>query len=213
LGEPGSNVSLLTKIRAKSQKKTWYSSQATTERVQKLRGNYWEKIKDIEPKNLVFLEETGILLGLARTHSRSPSGTRVADIKPFYRGAKVTAIGAISINKVLALMTMNDSMNGAAFAVFIEKFLGPELGKGAVVVMDNLPAHKLASIVPMIEACGASVICLSPYSPDFNPIELWWSQLTSFLRSFAPTTTSMIDKIIAVALKLMNPKHLRNWES
>jgi transposase len=171
---------------------------------------YWEKIKDIEPKNLVFLDETGILLGLSRTHSRSPSGTRAVDIKPFYRGAKVTAIGAISINKVLALMTMNDSMDGPAFAVFIEKFLCPELWKGAVVVMDNLPAHKLTSIKPMIEAVGASVICLSPYSPDFNPIELWWSQLKSFLRSFAPTTTSMIDKIIAVALKLMNPKHLRN---
>jgi transposase len=95
----------------------------------------------------------------------------------------------------------------------LKKFLCPELWKGAVVVMDNLPAHKLASIVPMIEACGASVICLSPYSRYFNPIELWWSQLKSFLRSFAPTTTSMIDKIIAVALKLMNRKHLRNWES
>lgn len=108
-------------------------------------------------------------------------------------------------------MTMNDSMDGQAFAVFIEKFLCPQLWAGAVVVMDNLPAHKLASIVPMIEAVGASVICLSPYSPDFNPIEQWWSQLKSFLRIFAPTTTSMIDKIIAVALNLINPQHLRNW--
>ena len=76
----------------------------------------------------------------------------------------MTAIGAISINKVLALMTMNDSMDGKAFVVFIEKFFCPELWPRAVVVMDNLPAHKLASIVPMIEAVGASVICLSPYS-------------------------------------------------
>ncbi len=68
-------------------------------------------------------------------------------------------------------MTMNDSMDGKAFAVFIEKFLCPELWPGAVVVMDNLPAHKLASIEPMIQSVGASVICLSPYSPDFNPIE------------------------------------------
>jgi putative transposase len=137
--------------------------------------------------------------------------TRVTELKPFYRGAKVTAIGAISINKVLALMTMNDSMDGRAFAVFIEKFLCPQLWAGAVVVMDNLPAHKLASILPMITDVGASVICLSPYSPDFNPIELWWSQLKSFLRRFAPTTTSMIYRIIAVALNLMNPQHLRNW--
>jgi putative transposase len=98
---------------------------------------YWEKIKDIQPNNLLFLGKTGILLGLTKTHSRSPFGTRVAEIKPFYRGAKVTAIGAISMNQVLAVMTMNDSMDGRAFAVFIEKFLCPELWKGAVVVMDN----------------------------------------------------------------------------
>ena len=78
--------------------------------------------------------------------------------------------------------------------------------------MDNLPAHKLASIVPMIEAYGASVICLSPYFPDFNPIELWWSQLKSFLRRFAPTPTSMIDTLIALALNLINSQHyLINW--
>ncbi len=109
-----------------------------------MRVEYWEKIKDIKPENLVFLDETGILLGLTRTHSRSPSGTRVAETKPFYRGDSFTAIGAISMNKVLAVMTMNDSMDGRAFVVFIEKFLCPELWKGAVVVMDNLPAHKLA---------------------------------------------------------------------
>lgn len=202
---------LFAKIRVKSEKKTWYSSQAATERVQNLRVEYWDKIKHIQPENLVFLDETGILLGLTRTHARSCPGTRIIELKPFYRAAKVTAIGAISINKVLALMTMNDSMDGRAFAVFIEKFLCPQLWPGAVVVMDNLPAHKIASIEPMINAVGASVICLSPYSPDFNPIEQWLSQLKSFLRMFAPTTTSMIDKIIAVALDLINPQHLRNW--
>ncbi len=81
-------------------------------------------------------------------------------------------------------MTMDDSMDGRAFAVFIEKFLCPQLWVGAVVVMDNLPAHKLASIEPMINAVGARVICLSPYSPDFNPIELWWSQLKSLQAFF-----------------------------
>jgi hypothetical protein len=164
-------VPLLAEIRTQSKKKTWYSSQAATERVQKLRVEYWDSIKHIEPENLVFLDETGILLGLARTHARSHPGEKITELKPFYRAAKVTVIGAISINKVLALMTMDDSMDGRAFAVFIEKLLCPQLWPGAVVVMDNLPAHKVASIEPMIRAVGASVICLSPYSPDFNPIE------------------------------------------
>jgi len=108
-------------------------------------------------------------------------------------------------------MTMNDSMDGKAFEVFIEKFLVPELWLGAVVVMDNLPAHKIASIAPMIQAVGASIINLSPYYPDFNPIELWWSQLKSFLRKFSPTTPKMIDTLIAGSLDLINPQHLKNW--
>jgi len=89
------------------------STQAATDRVQKLRVEYWEKVKNIDPNNLVFLDETGVLLGLARTdarkegvwgklppaHFRSQQGTRAYDLKPFYRGAKITAIGAISIDR------------------------------------------------------------------------------------------------------------------
>ena len=188
-----------------------HSSQAGTERVQKLRAEYWEKVKDLDPENLVFLDETGVILGLTRTHARSNKGTRVYETKPFYRGSKVTVIGAISIKKVLALITMNNSMESQAFKVFVEHFLRPELWLGAVVVLDNLPAHKLASVEVMISSVGAKVLNLSPYSPDFNPIELWWSQLKSFLRSFSPTTTKMVDIIISVALELMNPQHLKNW--
>lgn len=151
------------------------------------------------------------MLGLTRSHARSLPGTRVYALKPFYRGAKVTVIGAISLKKVVALMTIDNSMDGKVFEVFIEQCLIPQLWLGAVVVMDNVPAHKIASIVPMIEAVGAKIICLSPYSPDFNPIELWWSQLKSFLRKFAPTTTKMVDTLIAVALELMNAQHLKNW--
>lgn len=159
----------------------------------------------------MFLDETGVELGLTRTRARSPQGSRVYDLKPFYRGAKITVVGAISLKKVVALMTLNGSMDGNAFKVFVEKYLVPQLWSGAVVVMDNLPAHKLASIVPLIRAVGADVLNLSPYSPDFNPIELWWSQLKSFLRQFSPTTTKMVDTLIATALNLVNPKHLQNW--
>ena len=83
-----------TKINSK--KKTIRSSQAATERVQLLRCEYWEKVKDIDPNNLVFLDEMGVLLSLTRTHARSISGSRVYDLKPFYRGTKITVVGAIS---------------------------------------------------------------------------------------------------------------------
>jgi hypothetical protein len=87
------------------------SSEAGTERVMKLRLEYWEKVKNIDPKNLVFLDETGVLLGLTRTHARSQLGTRAYAVKPFYRGKKITVIGAISFQRVVALMTIDNSMD------------------------------------------------------------------------------------------------------
>ena len=182
-----------------------------TERIRELRLDYWNQVKDIDLNNLVFLDEMGVLLGLTRCCARSTHGTRVYDFQPFYRGEKVTVIGAISRQKVLAVMTLDGSMNGAAFKVFIEQLLLPKLWAGAVVVMDNLPAHKIAEIAPLIQSVGAEVLYLSPYSPDFNPIELWWSQLKAFLRQFSPTTTLKIDILIATALDPINPKHLHNW--
>ncbi|MEG4588475.1 transposase [Microcoleus sp. MOSTC5] len=107
-------------------------------------------MKNIHPDNLVFLDEIGVLLGLTRTRTRSRDGSRVYDLKPFYRGAKVTVIGAINLKKVVGLMTLNGSMDSQAFAVFVEQCLVPNLGKGAVVVMDNIPAHKLTVIEPLI---------------------------------------------------------------
>lgn len=179
--------------------------------MQKLRSEYWEKVKDIDPDNLVFLDEMGVLLGLTRSLARSVRGTRVYDLKPFYRGAKVTVIGAVSLKQVLAVMTLNGSMDGNAFKVFIKECLVPKLWVGAVVVMDNVPAHKISSIATLIQSVGASVLNLSPYSPDFNPIEHWWSQLKTFFRSFSPKTTQMVDTLIATALDLFNPVHLKNW--
>lgn len=108
-------------------------------------------------------------------------------------------------------MTMDDSMDAAGFKIYVSKFLVPQLWSGAVVVMDNLPAHKVAAIVPLIEAVGAKVLYLSPYSPEFNPIEHWWSQLKVFLRQFSPTTSKRVDTLIATALDLIDPNHLRNW--
>jgi transposase len=101
-------------------------------------------------------------------------------------------------------MILNGSMDGGAFEVFIEKCLVSQLWSGVVVVMDNLPAHKIALIEPLIQFVGASVLNLSPYSPDFYSIEHWWSELKAFLRQFSKTTTKMVDTLIATA-RLFSP--------
>ena len=154
-------------------KQTLRSSQAKSERVQILRQEYWQQVADIDLDNLVFIDEMGVLLGLTRTSARALPGDRAYDFKPFYRGSKVSVIGAITSSKILAVMTIDKSMNSDVFEVYISKLLVPQLWPGAVVVMDNLPAHKVAAITPLIEAVGAKVLYMSPHSPEFNPIEHW----------------------------------------
>lgn len=204
-------MSGITKTKTYVKKKTLSSSQGKTERVQKLRIEYWQQVKQVDPENLIFIDEMGVLLGLTRTQARSLQGSRVYDFKPFYRGSKVTVIGAISLKQVLAPATLNGSMNGNAFKVFVEKCLLTQLWSGASVVMDNVPAHKLEEIEPLIRSKGASVLDQSPYSPEFNPIEHWWSQLQTFLRQFSPTSALRLDVLIRAALDLINPQHLKNW--
>ncbi len=102
-------------------------------------------------------------------------------------------------------------MDGKAFQVFVEHFLIPNLWKGAVVVMDNLPAHKLKVIEPLIESAEASVLNFSPYSPDFNPIELWWLEPKSFWRRFKPTTPKIVDIILSIALLLLDTNHFKHY--
>ncbi|MHC5938995.1 transposase [Nostoc sp.] len=132
------------------------------------------------------------------------------------QGLYESSISSILLNSALKLSVSEDayknsSMDSNVFEVFIKECLLPKLWSGAVVVMDNVPAHKKASIEILIQSVGASVLNLSPYSPDFNPIEHWWSQLKAFLRQFSPKTTKMVDTLIAIALNLFNPRHLRNW--
>ena len=159
----------------------------------------------------MFLDEMGVLLGLMRTHARSLQGERAYDFKPFYRGKRITVMGAISHNCCLAMKTIDKGMNGSDFQQFLREELAPKLWSGAVVVMDNLPAHKVKGVSKIIEDAGASVVYLSPYSPEFNPIEHLWSQLKSFLRKFSPKTQDSVAQLLDLAIMLSHPEHFRNW--
>lgn len=165
----------------------------------------------VVPENLVFLDEMGVLQGIARTRGRSLKGARVYDIKPFYRGHRVTVIGAMSQTSVLAMQTLGKSMKAEDFKLFVAQQLVPKLWQGAVVVMDNLTAHKVEGIEQMIEAVGARVVYLSPYSPEFNPIEHLWWQLKAFIRRFVPKSVEAITKLLQLGVRLCSTKELRNY--
>jgi putative transposase len=163
-------------------------------------------VSRLELHNLVFLDEMGVLLGLMRLLGRAPQGERVYDIKPFYRGTRVSVIGAISDSKVLALKALERSLTGEQFKQFLQADLAPQLWSGAVVVMDNLPAHKVQGVQDILAQVGAKALYLSPYSPEFNPIEHWWWELKAFIRRFVPKTKETLVKLLHLGSMLSSSR-------
>ena len=105
---------------------------------------------------------------MSRTYARSVRGKRAYGIRPYHRGKNVTLIGAMSLSGFNGAMTIEGGTSGDVFRVYLEKILLPNLKPGSVVVMDNLPAHKVSGIQELIESVGARIVYLSPYSPEFN---------------------------------------------
>lgn len=153
----------------------------------------------------------GVLLGISRPMARSPQGQRAYALKPFYRGQRVTVVGAITQNRILALKVLDHSLKADDFRSFIQEDLAPQLWPGAVVVMDNLATHKVQGIESALQAVGAEQLFLSAYSPDFNPIEHLWWQLKAFLRQFTPTTITLVEQLLDVGRLLCSATQLRNY--
>lgn len=179
--------------------------------MQILRQQYWQNIQQVRPEDLIFVDETGVNLALVRLYARALKGRRADGGRPCRRGTNVTLIGAIAMVGVVGAMTVTGGTNADVFITFVEQILVPNLWPGACVVLDNLPAHKVAGVRAAIEAAGARLVYLPPYSPDFNPIENSWSKLKAYLRSVAARTRDALDQAISEALDLMTLKDIRNW--
>jgi putative transposase len=164
-----------------------------------------------KPENLVFVDEMGILLGIMRDMARSIVGTRAYDFDCVYRGTRLNYVGAMSLAGVLCLKLLPKSMDAALFKEFVRDTLVPKLWQGAVVVMDNLNAHRVQGIKEMIEETGAKVIYLSRYSPDFNPIEHFWWELKAFIRRFRPKDKESVEKLAEIGVMLNSATARQNY--
>jgi transposase len=137
---------------------------------------------------LVFLDESYCATGMRRDFARSRRGQRAFSTRPFGKWRTVSLLGAIRIGTRPKLMTYRGSVTGRVFLRFLRRRLVHWLRPGDVVLMDNLPAHKVKGVRQAVEAAGAIVLYLPPYSPDLNPIELWWADLKRQLRKLALDT-------------------------
>jgi transposase len=193
------------------EKKTAYAAEQDRPDVLRRRWEWFEGQPDLDPDRLVFVDETWAATNMARTHGRAPRGERLR--APIPRGHWKTTTFAAGLRNtgVVAPMVLDGPINGAAFRAYVEEVLVPELRPGDVVVMDNLGSHKGAAVRAAIEAAGADLLYLPPYSPEFNPIENAFAKLKAVLRRVAARTAEGLWAAIGRAIDTFTPAECANY--
>jgi len=148
---------------------------------------------------------------MARPRGRAMKGERLRSGVPHGHWKTTTFVAGLRSTGIVAPFVLDGPIDRAAFETYVEKVLVPELAKGDIVVMDNLSSHKGPRVREMIEAAGASLLYLPPYSPDFNPIEMAFSKLKALLRKAAERTIPELWDAIARLIDLVTPDEAANF--
>ena len=201
-------------IELATKKKSLHDSQRETRRVKALRQDY--QLRFVESldklvKRLKFLDESGTHLGLTRLCARAAPGQRIVEATPGYSGSHYTLVATLGWKEVTAPWILEGAMDRVAFEAYVRSQLLPTLRRGDIVVMDNLSAHTGETIRQLIEARGARLQFLPPYSSDFNPIELCWSKIKTALRAAKARTFDALMEALAKALRSISLTDIQDW--
>lgn len=175
------------------------------------RGWFRRRVRLVNHRRLVFVDETAVNTAMTRRYGRAPRGERVYDSAPRNYGSHTSLIGALSLRGVVATLAVEGAVDTLCFDAYAEKVLAPRLRRGDVVVLDNLGAHRASRIEEVAAERGAQVLWLAPYSPDFSPIEQCWSKIKSYLRGAKARTAQALDKALAQAIGLVTGTDIRGW--
>jgi transposase len=193
------------------EKKSFYAKEQERADVIEKRENFIDSIVDIDPANIIVIDEAGADLGMVTNYSRAEGGNRAKAPKPFVAGEKFSIVGAISMIGIIAVMYVELAVNTDIFLCYIEQLLLPKLKPGQYVIMDNAKIHKSETIANLIESVGAKVVFLPPYSPDLSPIEKMWSKVKEILKRLMPRTKADFHKALGVALHSVNQEDCEEW--
>lgn len=188
-----------------------HACERDSQRVQDRRREYRCCMAEEVVGKLKFLDEAGSSIALTRLWGRAASGERVYDSVPQNYGENITMLAALSLAGVSAPMTVAGAVDGLVFKVYVEEVLSPTLERGDVVVMDNLRAHKVSGVREAIEARGARVVYLPPYSPDLNPIEKCWSKIKTALRAAKARTREALEAALQAVLQTVTAEDAAGW--
>src|ERR1700723_974159 len=165
----------------------------------------------LDPDRLVFIDETGTSTKMARLRGRAPRGERLIGKIPHGHWKTTTFVAGLRSTALTAPCVIDGPMNGNAFLAYVEQILAPTLRSDDIVVMDNLSAHKVPGVRQAIEATGAKLVYLPPYSPDFNPIEQLFAKLKALLRKAAERSVDRLWNRIATLLDAFSPNECANY--
>jgi transposase len=168
-------------------------------------------VRLLDPRRLVFVDECSTNIALTRLYARAPKGERAFGKAPRNWGKNLTLICSLSAEGIGAAMNVEGATDGVAFETYIKHFLAPTLKAGQVVVMDNLQVHKSLRVKELIEARGAEILFLPPYSPDFSPIEEAFSKIKSLLRRIAARTREALMEATGQALDAVSRQDAVGW--
>lgn len=175
------------------------------------RQAWFGKQLDLQPERLIFLDECGASTKMARRYGRSKRGQRCRAPIPHGHWKSTTLVAGLSLKGIVAPAIIDGAMDGKMFRAYVEQILVPELKPGDIVILDNLPAHKVSGIGQILQKAGATLDFLPPYSPDFNPIENAISQIKSILKKIAARTKDALDGAITEAIDAVTPQHAENY--
>jgi transposase len=175
------------------------------------RARWKAEQKGLDPARLVFVDETGTATNMARRYGRAPRGERLVGHVPHGHWKTTTFVAGLRLGALTAPCTVDGAMDGITFRAYVEQILAPTLAVGDIVIMDNLAAHKVAGVREAIEAAGAELRYLPPYSPDLNPIEQAFAKLKALLRKAAERSLDALWRRIGELLSAFTPQECANF--
>jgi len=194
-----------------AEKKSKIPAEQLRPEVQQQRQNFRARASDWLVKHLKWLDETGIQLNLTRDYGRALPGVRVIEGVPSSYGSNYTVLATLGLSGIQAPWLLEGALDGQAFSVYMREVLGPCLEEGDIVILDNLATHKVSGIAESVQARGARLEYLPPYSPDMNPIERCWSKLKTYLRQAKARTYEELIKGLKEGLETIRETDLQAW--
>jgi transposase len=196
---------------AAAKKKSLHAAERDTPRVQQAHTAYRQRAAALELRRLKFVDEAGVNLAMTRLYGRAPRGERVIGSIPQNYGANITLLGALGIDGLRAVMTVEGATDADVLRTYVKQVLGPTLAPGDIVVLDNLSAHQATGIQQALARRRARRLYLPPYSPDLSPMELCVSKIKTALRAAKARTREALDTAIQKAMETVTAMDARNW--